>query len=85
MLSNAFILQIVCSGQNTSTLGPLLSSLGMVSLDFQPIQPYKEFYPVILDGKVMGRVHQDDAQPMAEQLRLLKVKGQGQVSLSLVQ
>ena len=56
-------------------LPKLLYSLGVVPLDGQLSESLKYYYPVLLDGKLIGYVHDDIAKNVEEKLRAMKVKG----------
>ena len=65
----------------TGHLVRLLCSLGMVPQDGPGCNSAVESYEVLLDGRVVGYVSQDQASQMVEKLRILKVKEQQGVSL----
>uniref|UniRef100_X1YWB5 DNA-directed RNA polymerase subunit beta n=1 Tax=Capitella teleta TaxID=283909 RepID=X1YWB5_CAPTE len=68
--------QVSCAPPSnlSSQLPQLLSSLGMLPMD-APLTAASEYYNVLLDGKVLGRIHQDSVSNVADRLRALKVTG----------
>lgn len=52
----------------------VLTNLGMTSLS-NTIQDIKDCYTVVLDGKILGYVHQNVASRLVDKLRLKKIKG----------
>ena len=67
----------------TGHLVRLLCSLGMVPQDGPGQNSAVESYEVILDGRVLGYVSQDQASQLVDKLRILKVKQQQGVSLQI--
>ncbi|KAK3108488.1 hypothetical protein FSP39_008990 [Pinctada imbricata] len=60
---------------NVSHLPKLLYSLGVIPLDGQTTGSLKDYYPVLLDGRLLGYLHDDVAQDVEQKLRVMKVKG----------
>ena len=63
----------------TGHLAKLLASLGMVPNGIPFVGAISESYIVLLDGKVIGRVADDDAGAFVEKVKLLKVTGKDRV------
>ena len=61
-----------------------LVALGVVPYDGILFKPHKEFYPVMVDGKLVGWLHNSLAESVASQLRYLKVKSEEGVSCLLL-
>ncbi len=65
---------------STKHLPKLLIEFGMVEYDAQPTRTASECYPVLLDGRMIGWLHEDDAQQAVDKLRTMKVLGRNNVS-----
>ena len=59
----------------------LLISLGMTPSGLPFSGSHAASYAVLLDGKIVGRVHEDDSKEFLEKLRYLKVTGKEKVRL----
>ena len=60
-------------------LAKLLVALGMQTTDLPRQVDFEEWYAVLLDGRVMGRIPNEMAEDLTKQLRLLKVLGKENV------
>ena len=67
----------------TSSLQRLLCQLGMTLYDSLPPGPLSQCYTVMLDGRMIGWLHDSIVTSVAEQLRTLKVQGLEGVSVLL--
>ncbi|XP_066467946.1 DNA-directed RNA polymerase I subunit RPA2 [Tiliqua scincoides] len=66
------VCEIVTQPSYTVSLPPLLCSLGVTPVDGIPSQPYKECYPVTLDGSLIGWIEKDLAPGLVDTLRHFK-------------
>ncbi|XP_038607408.1 DNA-directed RNA polymerase I subunit RPA2 [Tachyglossus aculeatus] len=73
------VCEIVTQVAYTPTLPALLCSLGVTPVDGTPSQPYRDCYPVMLDGVVAGWVEKDLAPGIADSLRNFKVLGEKKI------
>ena len=60
-------------------LANLLMSLGMIPNGLPLPGSYSSSYLVLVDGKIVGRVNEDDAEEFIDKLRYLKVTAQEKV------
>ena len=76
-------IQVVNSTYNTAPLQKLLLTMGMCPRGAEPSLPGagSEYYIVMLDGMVLGWLHDRVAKNVADQLRVMKVKGLNDVSV----
>lgn len=54
--------------------------MGMYAYNTQAPGNYKDYYPVILDGRVLGYVDDDLAPTLVDRLRVMKIFGKEKVS-----
>ncbi|EDO33368.1 predicted protein [Nematostella vectensis] len=57
----------------------LLCTMGMIPVDAPVPGDYKNYYPVVMDGRVLGSVDRDLAPTLANRLRIMKVLGEERV------
>lgn len=62
-----------------SHLPQLLVTLGMQTSDIQRPADQHEWYNVLLDGRVVGRIQSDMADEMTKKMRILKALGKDNV------
>ncbi|XP_074659731.1 DNA-directed RNA polymerase I subunit RPA2-like [Tubulanus polymorphus] len=75
--------QVENKEQPSAHLPHLLCSLGVLPIDSQTNVSYKQCYPVMLNGKMVGWLSSDIAQRTADQLRTMKVTGYMKVASSM--
>ncbi|RUS91554.1 hypothetical protein EGW08_000669 [Elysia chlorotica] len=74
---------VVNVDQNTSRLDVILTELGMSPISSPNPWPPADCYSVLLDGRIMGYINSWSADNLASTLRVLKVKGRGEVPSAL--
>eukprot|EP00794_Sanderia_malayensis_P003438 gene3438-3933_t len=72
--------QVVNTLIQSSHLSKLLISLGMIPNDMPIAGKFSESFVVLLDGKVLGRVLDEDSEEFIQKLRHLKATGKEKVS-----
>lgn len=60
-------------GRVVALTNAVFLSVGVTPVDGIPSQPYKECYPVILDGSLVGWIEKDLAPGLVNTLRHFKV------------
>ena len=75
MIAFIYFLQVVNTPIPTGHLKKTLISLGMVPNGMPFPGKYSESYIVVLDGKIVGRVHDDEAEEFIAKLRYRKATG----------
>ncbi|KAF7252713.1 DNA-directed RNA polymerase I subunit RPA2 [Varanus komodoensis] len=71
--------EIVTKALPTTSLPPLLCSLGVTPVDAVPSQPYSECYPVMLDGSPVGWIERQLAPGLVETLRHFKTMQENKI------
>lgn len=57
--------------------------MGMYPYDTQVPGDPKDYYPVVMDGRVLGNVDKDMAQSLVNRLRIMKILGKERVDVFL--
>ncbi|XP_060076797.1 DNA-directed RNA polymerase I subunit RPA2-like [Ylistrum balloti] len=71
--------QIINKLYSSIHLPKLLCSLGVTPLDAPPVGQYSDNYRVMVDGKVIGNIHNSLAEGVAQKIRVMKVEGLNKV------
>ncbi|XP_059177244.1 DNA-directed RNA polymerase I subunit RPA2-like [Physella acuta] len=71
--------KIVNTDVETEHLDGVLTELGMSPLGSPLLWPVKDCYVVLLDGRILGHINAWSADTLVKTLRVLKVKGRGEV------
>ncbi|CAH1788832.1 unnamed protein product [Owenia fusiformis] len=79
----AALCQVMCLQPRVAHIPELLSTMGMCRLDSPAPGCYSNYYSVLMDGRVLGWIHQDEAQGLVDNLRFMKVEAKGKVPASL--
>ena len=73
-------LQVVNQFYKTEKMFGTMYTFGMLPNDEKPLCKYSNTYIVMCDGKLVGRVYDEEAQEFTDKLRAYKVKQLGGVS-----
>ncbi|XP_029641029.1 DNA-directed RNA polymerase I subunit RPA2 isoform X1 [Octopus sinensis] len=75
--------QIVNTLYDLSSFPELLGSLGVLSIGDKRDISYQEYYTVMLNGQILGYIHQDEAYVLCNKLRALKLDPSSKVPVTL--
>lgn len=58
-----------------ATIPSVLTELGMIPLNTAIATSYREYYVVMLEGRIIGHIRHDETALVEKKLRLLKIEG----------